>query len=718
MARIFQEQDDDRLARRLSAVAAGDLTHRQITELINGDLALVKGLPKATRQGIAALVDDSVRGELEKMVGPTDDFLPVAYLDLSRAAANAVARVVDTKRRAIGTGFMVSPRLFMTNNHVTDTAAVAADRLLQFGYELAADGTPMEPTEFALDPASFFWTSPNDILDVTVVAVGKKISGTRPLGGFGWCALSSARDKHAEGDFVTIIQHPEGDFKQIALRGNAVIGRGKAGNTLHYGADTLGGSSGSPVFNDQFDLVALHHAGGPRNDLVLESDEAVPKDSNEGIRISALVKALQERHDELPPAIRVILAEALNPPTAGPSLEGALGADGASSLTVSDRSIATSLGGGAMGGVAVGSIATDMNLPIRVIVGHAGALSAVVPPAPVVISPSGTAIAQTAAVLPSGARPGVGEFERNQEPSRDYENRRGYDPDFLAQPVPVPIIAKTVLKHCAVPAGGEVTSAGLLLAYHHFSVVVRADRQMPLFTMVNIDGRKARGINRKTGEVEASETWYVDPRLGAEQQLAQRLFDRQRPRHFDRGHLVRRLDPAWGSPAMAKRSADDTFHFTNCCPQISDFNQHLWQSIENFALDNATDEKKRITVITGPVFTPSDPRYRGTAIPRAFWKLVIRIDKAKLAVTAFLADQGEALDAALAAEGPEAFTELGKVAVFQTTVAAIEKRSSLKFGSLRDNDTAGAGLEAMHPIASLDQAQWSVTDDDASAAGR
>jgi V8-like Glu-specific endopeptidase len=31
---------------------------------------------------------------------------------------------------------------------------------------------------------------------------------------------------------------------------------------VHYRAPTEGGSSGSPVFNDQWEVIALHHKGG------------------------------------------------------------------------------------------------------------------------------------------------------------------------------------------------------------------------------------------------------------------------------------------------------------------------------------------------------------------------------------------------------------------------------------------------------------------------
>ena len=113
---------------------------------------------------------------------------------------------------------------------------------------------------------------------MSIIAVGPRAAGDETLEHFGWTALSSAREKHAEGDHVTVIEHPDADYKQIALRENQVIGRGKGGVTLYYSADTLHGSSGSPVFSDEFMLVALHHAGGRRNDTVLENGEPVPED--------------------------------------------------------------------------------------------------------------------------------------------------------------------------------------------------------------------------------------------------------------------------------------------------------------------------------------------------------------------------------------------------------------------------------------------------------
>ena len=53
---------------------------------------------------------------------------------------------------------------------------------------------------------------------------------------------------------------------------------------MHYSADTEPGSSGSPVFNDQWEVVALHHAS-VRAPEHTEFGGVL----NEGIRVSAIL---------------------------------------------------------------------------------------------------------------------------------------------------------------------------------------------------------------------------------------------------------------------------------------------------------------------------------------------------------------------------------------------------------------------------------------------
>ena len=578
----------------------------------------------------------------------------------------------------------------MTNNHVIADAQAASSASAQFDYQLALDDVPEAITEFKFDPATFFWTSPDQELDVSLIAIGPRITGEKPLERFGWTALSSAQDKHAEGDHVTVIEHPEGDYKQIALRENRVIGRGKKGVTLYYAADTLGGSSGSPVFNDDFEMVALHHAGGPRNDDTLQNGQPVPDDCNEGIRISVIVDALRKRHDELPEAFRNPLAEALNPPAAATPLEKAASESAAASTEAAAISPTTDI---------PDLVTADLHLPRLRISDRVAA------PADIVENLLTQTLSGPGAIA---AMEEAGALERNDAPDEHYENRTGYVADFLSVPVPVPTVPAGLLAKCAVPKGLQRSAANVLLPYNRFSLVVRADRRMPLFTIVNIDGRRLRSVNRNTGQVETTETWYQDPRLKDGDQLEQPIFDAQHPRIFDRGHMVRRIDPAWGSPSTAKVASDDTFHFTNCCPQIMAFNQHLWQGIEEYARANAGAEKLKITVITGPVFGKTDPDYRGIKVPREFWKIVVRVSDtdAKLRTTGLLANQNDGLAKAFG-DGNEAFTDVGKVVAFQKSIAAIEKLSGMSFNGLAKHDTMKVGLEAATPeLGSLDEVTW------------
>src|SRR5262249_33485440 len=142
------------------------------------------------------------------------------------------------------------------------------------------------------------------------------------------------------------------------------------------------------------------------------------------------------------------------------------------------------------------------------------------------------------------------------------------------------------------------------LKYHHFSIILHRARRFAIVTAANIDGHVARAIQRE------KDKWFFDPRVGRDAQVGDDLYVRNA---FDRGHLVRRLDPAWGrTERIAKVANDDTFHFTNCTPQHACFNEgkNLWAGLEDFLLNRATDDRKRLIVFTGPVLAPDDPDYR------------------------------------------------------------------------------------------------------------
>jgi endonuclease G len=116
-----------------------------------------------------------------------------------------------------------------------------------------------------------------------------------------------------------------------------------------------------------------------------------------------------------------------------------------------------------------------------------------------------------------------------------------------------------------------------LLDYTHYSLAMHKDRRMAIFTATNIDGDQAQRIKRK------GDSWGFDPRIPDEAQFGNDLYVGN---ELDRGHLVRRLDPVWGSEEAAKQAEKDTFFFTNCAPQHSSFNRRLWLGLEEYLLDN------------------------------------------------------------------------------------------------------------------------------------
>lgn len=241
---------------------------------------------------------------LERFMG-RNDLIGIDYLEGGFRAARPVGRITVRSPGAVlhGTGFLVSPSLLITNNHVLGSAEEAAAGIIEFDFQAGADGRPMPPVVFQLDPQSFFITHRD--LDFTVVAVSGRSRDGRPLTSFGRLPLKETQGKAVIGELVNIIQHPNGEPKQLALRDNQIVD--VLDDYLHYSADTAHGSSGAPVFNDQWEVVALHHSGVPRKDLdgnVLAVDgtpwrpsmgeHRVDWKANEGVRISRVLAVIQQ----------------------------------------------------------------------------------------------------------------------------------------------------------------------------------------------------------------------------------------------------------------------------------------------------------------------------------------------------------------------------------------------------------------------------------------
>ncbi len=107
-----------------------------------------------------------------------------------------------------------------------------------------------------------------------------------PLEAWGHLELSTGPGKPKVGDHVTIIQHPLGGPKQVAITANQVVNLFE--HRLQYTTDTQPGSSGSPVFDDRWKVIALHHAGGN----MISNSRGDRMFANEGILASHILKAI------------------------------------------------------------------------------------------------------------------------------------------------------------------------------------------------------------------------------------------------------------------------------------------------------------------------------------------------------------------------------------------------------------------------------------------
>ncbi|KAA0958703.1 endonuclease [Planococcus sp. ANT_H30] len=262
---------------------------------------------------------------IERIINKSDLF-PIAHLqaglDVSKAVCRIAIRGKNGQLEGYGTGFLVSPNLLLTNNHVLETAESAMYAVAEFNYQDDVHFMPLEIISFRLDPRLFFIT--NEALDFTLVAVEPNNSNAVPLSNFGYLPLLPKPGKILEGEYVTIIQHPNGGPKAITIRENEV--KFISSDFVQYVSDTEPGSSGSPVFNDQWMVVSLHHAGIPD-----PNDNSVWI-ANEGIRISSIIQHLSDKrggieNEESRKLLDQLLSVVMPGSTATPMEVGVLDAD-------------------------------------------------------------------------------------------------------------------------------------------------------------------------------------------------------------------------------------------------------------------------------------------------------------------------------------------------------------------------------------------------------
>ncbi|MBD8497947.1 DNA/RNA non-specific endonuclease [Paenibacillus sp. CAU 1523] len=530
-----------------------------------------------------AMIDEKDNLALERLIGQNDMF-PMHYLERGLLAGKSVCRIVikDEGGRTLGfgTGFLVTPKLLLTNNHVFPNTETASKSSAQFNYELDIHFNARVVQEYRFQPDKLFITSKE--LDFTLIAVQDTSASGVNIQEFGYLPLIKQKGKVLLGEYVSIIQHPRGDYKAVVLRENKITDM--LDDFIHYSADTEPGSSGSTVFNDEWKVVALHHSGVP------DPNHEGQFIANEGVRISSILHyieqqkpSLSEKQQEL---IKELGEDIESTPTSQPQKENTDNED---------------------------IVAEDFAL------------------------------------------------ER-------FESLAGYNPQFLGDnhTVPHPTLRTDIKSDAAELNGG----GGNILNYTHFSIVMSKSRRLAFYTVVNIDGKQLKNIGR-------DDNWRYDPRIDRDYQIGNELYKRN---PLDRGHLVRRRDPIWGTDAATAN--EDTFHFTNCSPQHELLNQgkSMWLGLEDYILNHTKNNSLKATIFTGPVFRENDILYRGVKIPEEFWKVAVMVkDDGELSATAYLVSQKQLISNLEAAA-------FGAFLTFQVKVSMIEALTGLNFGELHNHD--------------------------------
>jgi len=287
------------------------------------------------RELVSSTHNPQIAADMLERILAGNDLTGVNYLGIGTRAATSVCRVNlrSTGGQVIGygTGFLVAPGVVMTNNHVLESDLDAGNAILEFNYELDLDGRDRQTVCFALNPASGQFIT-DKMLDFSLAAVApRSIDNAHGIDEFGFLPLHPRPGKSFEGEYLTIIQHPGGERKQVCVRENKLIKYLE--NTLWYETDTAAGSSGSPVFNGFWEVVALHHMGVPATDnkgRKLATDGSLWDETmgeaklkwlaNEGIRISKIVAFLQDNNSSDPVGRSVLNISSPTAPSVRPPL--------------------------------------------------------------------------------------------------------------------------------------------------------------------------------------------------------------------------------------------------------------------------------------------------------------------------------------------------------------------------------------------------------------
>jgi hypothetical protein len=262
----------------------------------------------------------SVGAELQSLLNPgRQQFDPV---DLRKILVDYPARVCKIEiPLGSATGFLVAPDLVLTNYHVMEpvlkTDVRAQDVICRFDFRKKDDGSLIgsglecrlaTPDWCVAQSPVSEWDRrlagkepEKNELDYCLVRLADRIGETR-FGGSsdetvakrGWLAPSPKQSVGQTNEQLFILSHPRGAVLKLAIGDH--LGSNGVGNRFRYDVNTQKGSSGSPVFNANLEVIGIHNSGWKdASELAADGRKA-----NQGIPISNILDHLRESGVTIP----------------------------------------------------------------------------------------------------------------------------------------------------------------------------------------------------------------------------------------------------------------------------------------------------------------------------------------------------------------------------------------------------------------------------------
>ena len=145
-----------------------------------------------------------------------------------------------------------------------------------------------------------------------------------------------------------------------------------------------------------------------------------------------------------------------------------------------------------------------------------------------------------------------------------------------------------------------VADGDTVIPYINYSVLMSRSTRQAFYSAANVDLTRMQCVPSRKGR-----NWFIDRRVGAKHQIPNYPYQGTM---WDRGHLTRRTAVTWGIDVDdATRASNDSCAYTNACMQHKNFNEDDWRAIE--LLVSTFEDARKLTVMTGPVFTKADRYY-------------------------------------------------------------------------------------------------------------